>query len=119
MSSKGAAEEEVNLDEVLLPVQIDVPHEGEVGGGEDVLPVLRLFWVAEGGENSLAVPLQAGVLTLKQTGLQLKAAEFVSEFILEGRIRDGGTDCRIFNIQRVSPKQQSLQFWPQSPSKVT
>ena len=60
--------------------------------------------MAESGENSLAVPLQTAVITLKQTRLQLKAAEFVSELILEGRIRDGGTDCRIFNIHSVSSK---------------
>ena len=73
MSGKRTAQEEMNLYQVLLAVQVDISDEGRVCREEDVLPVLGLLWVAESGENSLPVPLQVGVLAIKQTSLQLQA----------------------------------------------
>ena len=73
MSGKRTAQEEMNLYQVLLAVQVDISDEGRVCREEDVLPVLWLLWVAESGENSLPVPLQVGVLAIKQTSLQLQA----------------------------------------------
>ena len=71
MSGKGTAEEQVDLDQVLRSVQIDVPDKGRGCREENVLPVLRLLWMTEGGENTLSLPLQVGVSAVKQTRVQL------------------------------------------------
>ena len=61
----------MDLDQVLLSIEGEVPLEGHVRVSQDVLPVLRAGGVAEGGEDGLSLPLQVDVPAIKKTRIQL------------------------------------------------